>query len=81
MLSHCLQDILNQTTALLDVSFDQEAEDEETVASEKSVKTEEKTITTAPSETKPETSHSTLEPYDPNVPVGKMTFDITKLLI
>lgn len=78
MLSHCLQDILNQTTALLDVSFDQEAEDEETVASEK---TEEKTITTAPSETKPETSHSTLEPYDPNVPVGKMAFDITKLLI
>ncbi|XP_077092038.1 uncharacterized protein LOC143744436 [Siphateles boraxobius] len=46
------------------------AEDEETVASEKSVKTEEKTITTAPSEMRLETSHSTLEPYDPNVPVG-----------
>jgi len=53
------------------------------------VKTEEKTITTAPSEIKPETSHSTLEPYDPNVPVGKMTlfftrnkvFDLIKLLI
>ncbi|XP_050983680.1 matrin 3-like 1.2 isoform X2 [Labeo rohita] len=50
-------------------------QDEETgatppvVESEKSVKTEEKPITAAP-ETKLETSHATLEPYDPNVPVG-----------
>ncbi|KAK7141548.1 hypothetical protein R3I93_015636 [Phoxinus phoxinus] len=55
---------------LQNMETEPEAEDEETVASEKSVKTEEKTITTAPSEIKPETSHSTLEPYDPNVPVG-----------
>ncbi|KAK7138222.1 hypothetical protein R3I94_013755 [Phoxinus phoxinus] len=55
---------------LQNMETEPEAEDEETVASEKSVKTEEKTITTAPSEIKPETSPSTLEPYDPNVPVG-----------
>ncbi|XDV37018.1 hypothetical protein PO909_006712, partial [Leuciscus waleckii] len=58
------------TSELQNMETEPEAEDEETVASEKSVKTEEKTITTAPSETKLETSHSTLEPYDPNVPVG-----------
>lgn len=59
------------------LSFNQEPEDEETVdsptvVSEKNVKTEETNITAAPSETKLETSHSTLEPYDPKVPVGKM---------
>ncbi|XP_039510378.1 matrin-3-like [Pimephales promelas] len=58
------------TSELQNMETEPEAEDEETVASEKSVKTEEKTITIAPSEIKPETSHSTLEPYDPNVPVG-----------
>ncbi|XP_056106318.1 matrin-3-like [Rhinichthys klamathensis goyatoka] len=58
------------TSELQNMETEPEAEDEETVASEKSVKTEEKTITTAPSELKLETSHSTLEPYDPNVPVG-----------
>uniref|UniRef100_A0A8C1M8M5 Matrin 3-like 1.1 n=1 Tax=Cyprinus carpio TaxID=7962 RepID=A0A8C1M8M5_CYPCA len=53
-----------------------EPEDEETVAappvveSEKSVKTEEKPITTAAPEIKLNTSHAALEPYDPNVPVG-----------
>uniref|UniRef100_A0A671Q6H5 Matrin-3-like n=1 Tax=Sinocyclocheilus anshuiensis TaxID=1608454 RepID=A0A671Q6H5_9TELE len=53
-----------------------EPQDEETVAappvleSEKSGKTEEKPITTAAPEIKLDTSHATLEPYDPNVPVG-----------
>ncbi|XP_067314141.1 matrin 3-like 1.2 [Pseudorasbora parva] len=63
------------TSELQNMETEPEAEDEETVASsavvsEKSVKTEEKTNTTAPSEMKPETSHSALEPYDPSVPVG-----------
>ncbi|ROL55501.1 Matrin-3 [Anabarilius grahami] len=49
---------------------DEETVDSPTVVSEKSVKTEETNITAAPSETKLETSHSTLEPYDPKVPVG-----------
>ncbi|KAK9962955.1 hypothetical protein ABG768_006190 [Culter alburnus] len=49
---------------------DEETVDSSTVVSEKNVKTEETNITAAPSETKLETSHSTLEPYDPKVPVG-----------
>lgn len=40
------------------------------VESEKSVKPEEKNILIAPSEIKLETSPATLEPYNPNVPVG-----------
>ncbi|XP_026081491.1 matrin-3-like [Carassius auratus] len=53
-----------------------EPQDEETVAappvieSEKSVKTEEKPITTAAPEIKLDISHATLGQYDPNVPVG-----------
>lgn len=51
-------------------NMETEPQDEETDAtppeSEKSVKTEEKPITTTPLET----SHDTLESYDPNVPVG-----------
>ncbi|XP_048033052.1 matrin-3-like [Megalobrama amblycephala] len=63
------------TSELQNIEKEAEPEDEETVdsptvVSEKSVKTEEKNITAASSETKLETSHSTLEPYDPNVPVG-----------
>ncbi|ROL55503.1 Matrin-3 [Anabarilius grahami] len=63
------------TSELQNIEKEAEPEDEETVdsptvVSEKSVKTEETHITAAPSETKLETSHSTLEPYDPNVPVG-----------
>lgn len=42
------------------------------VESEKSVNPEEKNILIAPSEIKLETSPATLEPYNPNVPVGKM---------
>ncbi len=60
------------------LSFAQEPQDEETDAtppeSEKSVKTEEKPITTTPLET----SHDTLESYDPNVPVGKMALFFAK---
>uniref|UniRef100_A0A8C2HIE0 Matrin 3-like 1.1 n=1 Tax=Cyprinus carpio TaxID=7962 RepID=A0A8C2HIE0_CYPCA len=56
-------------------NMETEPQDEETDAappeSEKSVKTtEEKPITTPPPEIKLDTSHATLEPYDPNVPVG-----------
>ncbi|XP_073677018.1 matrin 3-like 1.2 [Garra rufa] len=53
-----------------------EPQDDETVAtppdveSEESTKTEEKVITTATPETQLETGNATLEPYDPNVPVG-----------
>lgn len=60
-------------------SFAQEPQDEEIVAtppvveSEKSVKTDEM-ATTAPPDIRLETSHATLEPYDPNVPVGKLDF-------
>ncbi|XP_052430459.1 matrin-3 isoform X1 [Carassius gibelio] len=55
--------------------LDEEPQDEETEAtppeSEKSEKTtEEKPITTTPSEIKLDTSHATLEAYDPKVPVG-----------
>lgn len=65
------------------LSFAQEPQDEETDAappeSEKSVKTtEEKPITTPPPEIKLDTSHATLEPYDPNVPVGKMALVFAK---
>ncbi len=60
------------------LSFAQEPQDEETDAappeSEKSVKTEENPITTTP----PETSHATLEPYDPSVPVGKVALFFAK---
>ncbi|KAK2891297.1 hypothetical protein QQF64_007768 [Cirrhinus molitorella] len=49
---------------------EEETDSTSVVESEKSVKTEEKLITTAPPETKLETGHATLEPYDPNVPVG-----------
>ncbi|XP_016409135.1 matrin-3-like isoform X1 [Sinocyclocheilus rhinocerous] len=56
-------------------NMETEPQDEETDAtppeSEKSEKkTEEKPITTTPPEIKLDTSHATLEPYDPNVPVG-----------
>lgn len=64
------------------LSFSQEPQDEETDAtppeSEKSVMIEEKPITTTSPEIKLETSHDTLEPYDPNVPVGKMALFFAK---
>ncbi|XP_043113439.1 matrin 3-like 1.2 [Puntigrus tetrazona] len=55
-------------------NMETEPQDDETDAvppeSENTTRTEEKPITATPSEIKPETSHATLEPYDPNVPVG-----------